>query len=66
MNTPQVGDVWEKNGKRRKVTKIEPGALRGTFDLWWNNRKQPTWCSTWNEWASKATLVERDGKQVQS
>lgn len=66
MNTPQVGDVWERDGKKRRVTKIEFSQSRQAFELWWNNRKQPTWCSTWNEWARKATLVERNGKQVQS
>jgi hypothetical protein len=63
MDMPQVGDVWERDGKRRKVTKIKHSDT-GTFYLWWNDREKRTWCSTWYEWASKAKLVERDGKAV--
>lgn len=65
QQVPQVGDVWEKDGKRRRIDRIRPSAFYKTFDLWWNGRKKSTWCTTWNEWARGATLVERDGKAVE-
>lgn len=66
QQVPQVGDVWEKDGKMRKVTRMDfPfGSSTKWFGLWWNGRKKSTWCTTWYRWARGAKLVERDGKAV--
>ncbi len=78
MTIYKVGQVWERNDRRREIVLINEGAnwlgtgnkrdstegLR-TFYLHWRRpgggKINQAWCSTWFEWASKATLVD-EGK----
>lgn len=74
----KVGQVWEKDGRRREVVRIEsfrtresvdstahvqkgPGERYGCFHLWWRKdtggAERKMWCSSWMEWARRATLV---------
>ncbi len=63
--TPQPGDVWERDGKRRVVDLVVGNPQSGFgYDVWWGGRKRPTWCTTWEDWARHAKLIERDGKAV--
>jgi|688.fasta_scaffold06443_16 hypothetical protein len=62
---PQQGDVWERDGRRRVVDRVV-GETKIGFDVWWNGRTYPTWCTTWRAWASKAKLIERNGKAVEA
>lgn len=67
----RVGQVWERDGRQREIVKIEDSVFGlvdcatalSRYDIWWKrpSGKEPewgTWCTTWNNWASKATLVK--------
>lgn len=62
VNIYKVGQVWERDGLRREIV----GESNGSQKIVW--RRPPdgaiktTWCQTWLDWASKATLVG-EGKQ---
>lgn len=68
--TYKVGQVWERDGKQREIVElITRGGIKrqevdriSVFNIRWARPgKKPanryTWCGTWNEWASKATLT---------
>ena len=74
MTIYKVGQVWERDGLRREIVAVNMGGNRFTdstenlktyYILW---RRPPkgaerpaAWCSTWFDWASRATLVD-EGK----
>lgn len=63
MNTPQVGDVWVRNGRRREVEDVytrKDGAVMVQYG------RRHVLLGSWMAWARNAGLVWRDGKQVQS
>lgn len=60
MNTPQVGDVWEFRGR---VVVID--SLIGEAVYYKTDDGELKACSL-RVWFSVPTLIERDGKQVQS
>lgn len=60
MQRPEPGQVWERDGKRREVVRVDDCGS-GFFVSWCRPgtaKVRECWCSTWDEWASKATLVE--------
>lgn len=62
MDMPQVGDVWEGNGGRRRVDRVSKHGVE--YSILIDGAYYPAWKSTWETWVSTATLVERDGKAV--
>lgn len=61
MQPPKVGEVWERDGKRRTVVALERGGPQTR--VYWRNDFQIQyycWLSTWKRWASKAVKVEAD------
>lgn len=58
-----IGDVFERDGKRREVVGIDPqpGMIH------WRRPGKPApnvkqcWCVTWQEWVAKAKLVKTVG-----
>lgn len=60
MTQPLPGQVYERDGLRREVVDVQMQVC-GVCIVWIaSNGGQPCscWPRTWNEWASKATLVE--------
>lgn len=61
---PRVGDVWEKGGKQRKITRVVPGYVLGSTDLYYvsNSRTGAIFQYNFSRWARTATLVHRAGE----
>ena len=63
-----IGQVWERDGKQREITRIENlyPDHRGELvfgDVYWKRpgrkeRKVPQWLPYFDEWLSKAELIE--------
>lgn len=63
MKKPNVGDVYQRGEKTRIVTRVTGGYNH--YNVWWRppdgkERKDATWCSKWEAWAEKATLVSME------
>lgn len=59
--TPQPGDVWERDGERRKVVAAR---VIMEYRVSGENRTRLQGADFWMQWQSGATLIERGGKAV--
>ena len=66
MISPLIGQIFERDGKRRHVVQIEPQGIY--WNVYWTRTNSPgeyprrCWCKTWCDWAAKATLVQEGAK----
>lgn len=60
---PRVGDVWEKGGKLRTITKIVPSSYTAATDIQYscNGKRSAIFQINFARWAKTATLLIRTG-----